>query len=356
MRGVRLVLIAIVAATLLVPAPAALAAGESTTESPVPPAQPLPPASSTEGPALSLVAAPATVRAGTAALVIARLGIGGVELQLSRRAAGEADFTFLRTLVTDPGGTASWTPVLSRTTTYRVEFAGDAQSPPATAEATVSVRPRMMLTATGLVYKGERVTFRVHVGPPHPGAAVTLETWDGDAWVSLRTLALDAESRTRFARRAGRSGRLAFRVRMAADAEHVAGASAVQRVTVRPPNPYHVPLSLARIVVVDKSQYRLYFFAHGREVRSFPCVLGRPSLPTPTGHFHIYARGMNPGGPYGARIMSYHSPFAIHGTNEPGLLKRFPRDFSHGCTRLLNANAIWLYEHAPMGTPVWNVP
>ena len=100
----------------------------------------------------------------------------------------------------------------------------------------------------------------------------------------------------------------------------------------------------------------MYFFSYGREVRSFPCVTGRPSLPTPTGRFKIYAEGMNPGGPYGARIMSYHPPCAIHGTDEPGLLSRFPRNFSHGCTRLSNANAIWLYDHAPIGTPVWNVP
>jgi lipoprotein-anchoring transpeptidase ErfK/SrfK len=220
----------------------------------------------------------------------------------------------------------------------------------------VSVRPRLTLTATGLVYKGARVTFRVQAGPPHPGVAVTLQTRRAGAWVDLSTVTLDAESRARIALRAERSGRFAYRVRMAADAEHVAGASSAQHVLVRPPNPYHVPLRLARIVVVDLSQYRLYFFSHGREVRSFPCVLGRPSLPTPQGHFRIYAKGMNPGGPYGARIMSYHPPCAIHGTNEPGLLKRFPRNFSHGCTRLLNADAIWLYSHCPMGTRVWNVP
>lgn len=57
-----------------------------------------------------------------------------------------------------------------------------------------------------------------------------------------------------------------------------------------------------------------------------------------------------------ARIISYHPPCAIHGTNDPWLLKRFPRDFSHGCTRLASANAIWLYDHAPIRTPVWSVP
>ena len=106
------------------------------------------------------------------------------------------------------------------------------------------------------------------------------------------------------------------------------GRSRVCKVIVLQPNPYDVPVDARGIIVVDISQYRLHFFSYGRELRSFPCVTGRPSLPTPLGHFKIYARGMWPGGPYGARIMSYHPPCAIHGTNEPWLLKRFPRNFS----------------------------
>ena len=141
----------------------------------------------------------------------------------------------------------------------------------------------------------------------------------------------------------------------AADAEHLEGQSAEQRVLVIKPNPYHVPIDAKAMIVVDISQYRMHFFSGGVEVRSFPCVTGRPSLPTPIGHFKIYARGMYPGGPYGARIMSYHPPCAIHGTNEPWLLSKFPRNFSHGCTRLYNSDAIWLYDRAPLGTPVWNV-
>lgn len=169
-------------------------------------------------------------------------------------------------------------------------------------------------------------------------------------------MTLDERSRAALSWRASEVGRRPFRVRMPADSEHAVGTSVVRRVTVRRPNPYRVPVTLKRIIVVDKSQYRLYFFSCGREVKSFPCVLGRPGLPTPTGRFRIYARGMWPGGPFGARIMSYHSPYAIHGTNEPHLLSRFPRNFSHGCTRLANADAVWLYDHAPVGTPVWNVP
>jgi lipoprotein-anchoring transpeptidase ErfK/SrfK len=224
------------------------------------------------------------------------------------------------------------------------------------AEPSPAAAPRLRLSAPEMVYRGERARLAVQVAPAHPGAAVSIEMWRGGTWIQWRIVSLGEESRAVALWTADRVGRQSFRVTMAADEEHAAGASGVRRVRVRSPNPYGVPLGAERIVVVDLSQYRMYFFSHGREVRSFPCVLGRPSLPTPRGHFRIFAKGMNPGGPYGARIMSYHSPCAIHGTDQPWLLKRFPRDFSHGCTRLSNANAIWLYDHAPIGTPVWNVP
>jgi lipoprotein-anchoring transpeptidase ErfK/SrfK len=112
----------------------------------------------------------------------------------------------------------------------------------------------------------------------------------------------------------------------------------------------------AHFIVVDKSQYRLYYHEHGHIVRVFDCVLGKPSTPTPAGRFRIYAKDSNVYGAYGARRMRYLGFFAIHGTNEPWLLTRFPRGYSHGCTRLSNTNILWLYARCPVGTQVWNVP
>jgi hypothetical protein len=317
-------------------------------------AAPAPAASAT--PALTLTADAATVTFGQRARLTARLGIPGATLQLSRELAGVPGFTPLAALLTEPTGMATYQALPRATTTYRVEFSGDTQWLPASAETTVSVRPRVDFTATGVVYQGGSARLSLQVAPAHPGAAVSIEMRRAGAWVEWRAVKLDADSRAVTRWRADSVGRSSFRVTVAADAEHAAGASSTRSVSVRPPNPYNVPVGAKGIVVVDKSQYRLYFFSYGREVKSFPCVIGRPSLPTPTGHFRIFSKGMWPGGPYGARIMSYHSPYAIHGTNEPQLLSRFPRNFSHGCTRLANANAIWLYDHAPIGTPVWNVP
>ena len=90
--------------------------------------------------------------------------------------------------------------------------------------------------------------------------------------------------------------------------------------------------------------------------RLFKCVLGRPSLPTPRGHFKIYAKDPDMSGPYGPFRMRYLGLYAIHGTNEPWLLDRYPRNYSHGCTRLSNTNITWLYSRVHVGTPVWNVP
>jgi lipoprotein-anchoring transpeptidase ErfK/SrfK len=336
----------VLASAVFVPAASAAAASAE------PAAEP--PASA--GTALVLTASPATITSGGATALTVHLGIAGATVRLSRKAAGDAEFTLIGTPATDALGELAYRAAPRVTTTYRAEFFGDAEWSPASSEATVTVRPRVRLVAPATVYRGDRVRLTVQVAPAHPGAAVTIEMWNGDAWAPWRDVTLDDGSRAALRWTADRAGHQAFRVSMAADEEHAAGASGARRVRIQKPNPYGVPLAAARIVVVDLSQYTMYFFSYGREVRSFPCVLGRPSLPTPRGHFRIYAKGMNPGGPYGARIMSYHSPCAIHGTNEPWLLRRFPRGFSHSCTRLSNANAIWLYDHAPIGTRVWNVP
>jgi lipoprotein-anchoring transpeptidase ErfK/SrfK len=242
------------------------------------------------------------------------------------------------------------------TTTYRVDYAGDGvQWLPASAEVTVQVRPRISFFAADRVYRGRNAALAVTVRPVHAGAAVTVQRWSDGEWTEWKTLRLGADSRARTTWRPDTEGLARLRAVMPADDDHAEGTSPVRRVRVVKPNPYNVPLGAKGIIVVDISQYTLRFYSHGSLLKTFPCVTGRPGLPTPIGHFKVYARGMWPGGPYGSRIMSYHSPCAIHGTNEPHLLSRFPRNFSHGCTRLYNSHAVWLYDHAPLGTPVWNV-
>lgn len=363
MRGTRMfVTTAVLVAVIALWAASVAASGMAASPTPLAasatasPAATDPAPSPTATPALTLTATPATITAGGTATLTARLGVAGATLLLSRQAADASDFRPVVTLVTDARGVARFSAHPRLNATYRVEFAGDAQWLPASAETGVLVRPRLSLSAAARAYRGRRVRLGVAVVPAHPGAGVTVEVYADGVWTEWRSLTLGGDSRVNAGWRADRDGVRRLRVVMAEDDAHARGASAVRRVRVVKPNPYRVPLGAKRVVVVDKSQYRLHVFSYGREVRSFRCVLGRPGLPTPTGRFRIYAKGRWPGGPFGARIMSYHSPYAIHGTNEPHLLRRFPRNYSHGCTRLANADAIWLYDHAPIGTPVWNVP
>ncbi len=315
-----------------------------------------PAAAATAAPALTLTAAPATVTVGDRVVLVVHLGIPGATVRLTRQRVGDPAPVSLATLVTGSGGTARYGVRPPVATTYRVEYQGDGREwLPATAEVVVPVRPRVTLAAITRVYRGDRTRFTVSVRPAHPGGAVTLQLRQDGAWADWRSVRLDADSRGHSTWRTDAVGTYRVRVVTAADVEHLEGASPVRRLAVIKPNAYHVPIDAKAMIVVDISQYRMHFFSRGVEVRSFPCVTGRPSLPTPIGHFKIYARGMYPGGPYGARIMSYHPPCAIHGTNEPWLLRKFPRNFSHGCTRLYNSDAIWLYVRAPLGTPVWNV-
>ena len=307
-------------------------------------------------PALTLTASPGEVTAGDHARLVVGLGVPGATVNLTRWRAGDPAPVPLAVLVTGADGSAGFSVQPPATTTYRVEYQGDgSQWLPAAAEVTVSVHPQVSLTADARVYRGDRSPITVAVRPARAAGAVTLQLRRDGVWTDWRTVQLGTGSSARTTWRSTAAGTFQLRAVTAADADYAEGSSPTRRVAVLKANPYHVPLDAEAIVVVDISQYRLHFFSRGVEIRSFPCVTGRPSLPTPLGHFAIYARGMWPGGPYGARIMSYHPPCAIHGTDQPWLLKKFPRNFSHGCTRLSNADAIWLYDHAPLGTPVWNV-
>ena len=312
-------------------------------------------------PGLTLAATPASVRAGRQVAVVAHIALPGATLQLSRMRAGESFFRPLAELTADARGNASWIAQPARSRTYRVEFTGDADWAPATAEVIVLVRPKIGLTLApdDMVVKGRRVTARVQVTPAHPGGLVNLQVWDRAAqvWTVLRTLTLGLDSRARSSWSTDTVGRLRVRVHMAADVDHEAGNSWARELRVLDPrNPYGVPTKYPHLILVDLSKYKLVYHEHGKIVRVFDCVLGRPSLPTPRGHYRIYAKDAHMSGPYGPHRMRYLGAYAIHGTDEPWLLNRFPRNYSHGCTRLSNAHIRWLFPRCPVGTPVWNVP
>jgi lipoprotein-anchoring transpeptidase ErfK/SrfK len=109
--------------------------------------------------------------------------------------------------------------------------------------------------------------------------------------------------------------------------------------------------------VIVVHEYHLYYYEHGVLIRRFDVALGRPGFPTPIGTFHVYGKRKPAGGPEGACAMFYRPAggIAIHGTDRPWLISRpVPRNYSHGCARMRNKQALWLYRRVSVGTTVRN--
>jgi lipoprotein-anchoring transpeptidase ErfK/SrfK len=113
-------------------------------------------------------------------------------------------------------------------------------------------------------------------------------------------------------------------------------------------------------IVVNRETRELTLYRWGHAVFSAPVGVGKPSTPTPAGHFWITEAfpSNNPFyGPYllGTSDYSVLSEWpgggivGIHGTNEPSLV---PGDPSHGCIRLHNSDISRLYPLVSFGTPV----
>jgi hypothetical protein len=90
--------------------------------------------------------------------------------------------------------------------------------------------------------------------------------------------------------------------------------------------------------------------------------IGRPSLPTPAGHFYVREKlrvTNSPAfGPFAIGTSAYAPKLSewpgggivgIHGTDEPQLV---PGDPSHGCVRLRNRDITRLWHLVSIGTPI----
>jgi lipoprotein-anchoring transpeptidase ErfK/SrfK len=218
--------------------------------------------------------------------------------------------------------------------------------------------PTVTLRAPERLWLGDTVTLKVTVEPAVPGAAVTIESKVDGAWAPLAGGTLDEASRLSVAWHPDAFGFVRLRAGLAAGPDFAAAVSATSRVVVNRPNKHDVPYRFAHYIVIVVHEYRLYYYEHGKMVRVFNVALGRPGFPTPIGRFAVYAKRRHPGGALGACVMYYHQPggIAIHGTDQSYLLNDpLPRDYSHGCARMYNAQALWLYARCPRGTRVHNI-
>jgi lipoprotein-anchoring transpeptidase ErfK/SrfK len=117
-------------------------------------------------------------------------------------------------------------------------------------------------------------------------------------------------------------------------------------------------------IVVDLAARELTLYEHGRAVRRFPAIVGKPATPTPVGQYFVEEdvelSSSEPGGPV-ALATSDRSDvlkefdggpgqIAIHGLENLG--GQLGSAESHGCVRLGDGSVTWLAAHAGAGTPV----
>ncbi|MEQ8834773.1 MAG: L,D-transpeptidase [Miltoncostaeaceae bacterium] len=123
-------------------------------------------------------------------------------------------------------------------------------------------------------------------------------------------------------------------------------------------------------VVIDRSAFQLHLYRAAERMRTMPVGVGMASHPTPAGQFRVvnmernptwnppdsrWAEGIGPippgpENPLGTRWIGIDSPaIGIHGTPEP---ETVGRRSSHGCIRMYDRDARWLYNLVRIGTPV----
>jgi lipoprotein-anchoring transpeptidase ErfK/SrfK len=112
-------------------------------------------------------------------------------------------------------------------------------------------------------------------------------------------------------------------------------------------------------IVVDKSDFRLYFFRDDVFVKSYPVAIGRTNAETPVAIWRIDSKyHTDPLGVYGPRKMRMYrksgsryvyTAYNIHGTNNPASIGT---KASAGCIRLYNSDILDLFPRVPLGTIV----
>lgn len=113
-------------------------------------------------------------------------------------------------------------------------------------------------------------------------------------------------------------------------------------------------------LVVDRETTQLTLYQKGHAVFRAPVGVGKPSTPTPAGHYWITESFPSNDvfyGPwaFGTADYSTLSTWAndgvvgLHGTSEPWLVPGYP---SHGCIRLHDPDIVRLSHMVPIGTPL----
>jgi lipoprotein-anchoring transpeptidase ErfK/SrfK len=117
-------------------------------------------------------------------------------------------------------------------------------------------------------------------------------------------------------------------------------------------------------IEVDITNKVLYAYENANLVQTYLVTAGAPKTPTVTGQYKIYKkylvqnmRGENVDGsnyyqPDVQWVNYFYSDYAIHGNYWRPLSYFGHVNSSHGCVGLVNSEAEWIYNWAPVGTPV----
>ncbi len=103
---------------------------------------------------------------------------------------------------------------------------------------------------------------------------------------------------------------------------------------------------------IHTKRRRLYFFQGNNVPQIYRVALGKPSSPTPHGHYEVVNKIMYPGGMLGSRWLGLNIPngnYGIHGTNNPASIDTYA---SAGCIRMNNQDIENIFPSITIGTPV----
>lgn len=118
----------------------------------------------------------------------------------------------------------------------------------------------------------------------------------------------------------------------------------------------------ATCIIIDKSEYRLYWVKNQQLIKKYPVAHGRYNH-TPIGVWKVLAKYKTaPRGVYGPRKLRMFrrvgrtghyryvfTAYGIHGTNQPWVIGT---QASHGCIRMYNRDVLELWPQVPIGTVV----
>ncbi len=119
-----------------------------------------------------------------------------------------------------------------------------------------------------------------------------------------------------------------------------------------------------KLLEVNISTKRMYAYENGQLVNTFLVTAGAPATPTPIGQFKIYAKypvqtmtGYNTDGtryvqPNVQWVNYFYQADAIHGNYWRPVSYFGNINSSHGCVGVVNSDAEWIYNWAPIGTTV----